>query len=86
MKDQSNKSIVENKQFRLLDESEITAVSGGIGRITTEPLQAEDMYGNKLSPQEYMDFQIALANSHGGDVGPDYGYADPHDFTTWSHW
>lgn len=57
----------------LLSQDEMKSVAGGVSLPKFKPLMAEDMYGNKLTPQEYMDFQLAVAN----------GQAKPHDFDSW---
>ena len=62
------------KDVALLSQDEIKSVTGGgVSLIKPEPVMAEDMYGNKLTPQEYMDFQLGLA----------FGHGDPHDFDSW---
>ena len=75
----------DRKKLTELTASEIKAVAGGIGPYKPPPVMAEDMYGNKLTPEDYMDFQIALMNRYGAGLGASYGTAgNPGDFGSWS--
>ena len=75
----------DRKKLTELTASEIKAVAGGIGPYKPPPVMAEDMYGNKLTPEEYMDFQMALMTRYNKELYPNYGIANnPHDFTSWS--
>lgn len=56
--------------LRTLSQQDIEQVHGA--GMVRKPLQAEDMYGNTMSIEEWMDRQIAVANSN--------GVLDPHDF------
>ena len=71
---QTGSSFNNTPEIETLNSDDINRVSGaGIAPIKVKPLMAEDMYGNKLSPEEYMNFQLAVAN----------GQAKPHDFGSW---
>jgi hypothetical protein len=67
--------IIMTKPF-VLDSSEIEAVSGGsslppITPIKHRVLQAEDMYGDTMSVEDWMDYMADDVPNHG---------CDPHDF------
>jgi hypothetical protein len=57
-----------------LDPTEIQAVSGGLPAIQPvkhAPVMAEDMYGDKMDVDRWMDYMADDVPNHG---------ADPHDF------
>lgn len=56
-----------------LSQQDIEQIHGaGIGPVIRKPPMAEDMYGNKLSMEAWMDHQLAVAYSG--------GLIDPHVF------
>ena len=70
----SNKDNAHNTPgVTALTPAEIKNVAGGISKHTFKPVLAQDMYGNTLTHEEYMNFQLAVAN----------GQAKPHDFDSW---
>ncbi|MFK7996283.1 MAG: hypothetical protein AB8B87_19245 [Granulosicoccus sp.] len=50
----------KNNELATLSDEEIQCV-GGSGKLPGRELRAQDMYGNTLSVEEYMDLQLAIA-------------------------
>lgn len=61
-----------DKELEPLSGSEIGDVHGGGGPLSFKLPQAQDVWGNTMSMEEWMDRQIAVANSN--------GELDPFDF------
>jgi hypothetical protein len=64
-----------------LNASEVAAVSGGggapaIGPVKPQEVLAQDMYGNTMSVEAWMDYQANVLPNY---PNPHDGY-DPHDF------
>ncbi len=66
-----------NTELTSLTDEEILSVSGA-GKLPGSLPMAEDMYGNKISMEEFMDRQLMAANTIDAQWIWDFNY-DGHD-------